>query len=75
MVITVRFRRKAVFSRSRLRRKHYGTDHTSQPQVQEALCRARREQFKDIKIYKRVHGQELKRVSRAKTAAKKAVRK
>lgn len=32
-------------------------------------------QFKDIQTYKRAHGQDVKRVSKAETAAKKATKK
>lgn len=32
-------------------------------------------QFKDIQTYKRAHGQDVKRVSKAETAAKKAPKK
>lgn len=51
------------------------TTHRSSKGTKLYAVRAKDGQFEDIQTYKRAHGQDVKRVSMAETAAKKAAAK
>jgi DNA-binding protein HU-beta len=51
------------------------TTHRSSKDTKLYAVRDAEGQFKDIQTFKRAHGQDVKRVSMAETAAKKAVKK
>jgi hypothetical protein len=51
------------------------TTHRSSKGTKLYAVRDKDGQFKDIQTYKRAHGQDVKRVSKAETAAKKAAKK
>ena len=51
------------------------TTHRSSGGKKLYAVRDKEGQFKDIQTYKRAHGQDVKRVSKAETAAKKAAKK
>lgn len=51
------------------------TTHRSSKGTKLYAVRDKSGQFEDIQTYKRAHGQDVKRVSKAETAAKKAAKK